>query len=487
MIAKEIFKGMDYEILNGSIDAIGEIVVIDSREVTKNSVFVCIDGLNVDGHNFIEDVDKKGASIIVVEKDIMINNYNALIVKVSSTREALSFLSSNINNNPSEKFDLIGVTGTNGKTSTTYFVEQILRGAGKRTGVIGTTGGMIDGKSIDVKFNTSTTPDAHHLQEIFHVMADKKVDVVVMEVTSQGLHQKRVNNTKFNVSVLTNISQDHLDYHGTMENYIEAKLDLFRMSENAVINIDDVNADKFLKVINENNKKYLTYSIDKDSDLQAKNIVYSGEGISFDLKINDVAHNISVKVPGRFTVYNVLGAIGSLILMGMEFNVIKESLKNVAEVPGRIQNIKNNRGISVLVDYAHSPDGLDNIIKAVREFTNGKVITVFGCGGDRDRTKRPIMGEIAGNLSDYAIVTSDNPRTEEPLQITEEVAVGVKRTPCKYEIIVDRKEAITKAINMAKRGDSVIIAGKGHEDYQIFGTTKIHFDDSEVAREVLAN
>ncbi len=481
MKAKDILTNLNYEIISGNLDVIGREVIIDSREVKENSVFVCIDGLNVDGHTFIDKAVDNGASIIVVEKDVVVNDKSVLCVKVKSTREALSVCASNINDNPSEKFDLIGVTGTNGKTSTTYFIEQILRGHNKKTGVIGTTGGMINGKAIDVTFDTSTTPDAHHLQNIFHIMGNEKVDIVVMEVTSQGLHQKRVNNTKFNVSVLTNITQDHLDYHGTMDNYVDAKLDLFRMSEKAVINADDSYAEKFITV----SKEYMTYSIDNKSDLQAKNIVYTGEGVSFDIDVKGSLENISVKVPGRFTVYNVLGAIGSLIMMGMEFCDIKNSLKNVAEVPGRIQNIKNSRGISVLVDYAHSPDGLDNIIKAVREFTTGKVITVFGCGGDRDKTKRPIMGEIAGNLSDYAIVTSDNPRTEEPTQITEEVAVGVKRTSCKYEIIVDRKEAITKAIYMAQKGDSVIIAGKGHEDYQIFGTTKVHFDDSQVAKEVL--
>ncbi len=468
--------------VRGNLDTEIKNIEIDSRKVTKDTLFVCIKGINVDGHEYIDSAIKNGASAIVVQGQKDYSHLGVTVISAKNTREALSILSSKLNNNPTDDFKLIGVTGTNGKTSTTYFVEQISRALNKKTGVIGTTGALINGEQIDFSFDTSTTPDAHHLQSVFGTMRDEKCESVVMEVTSQGLHQKRVFGSKFNVAVFTNLTQDHLDYHGTMEEYFNAKFSLFEMSDKKVVNIDDEYGMKIANMC----KDVLTISLEKDADLQAKNIEYTGEGSTFDIIYKGNTKSVKINTPGKFTVYNVLCAIGALVQVGEDFDAVVKALSSISGVRGRIQSVQNNLGISVLVDYAHTPDGLVNIINSVREFTKGRVITVFGCGGDRDRTKRPIMAEITSRLSDVAIVTSDNPRTEDPEFIVNEVATGLHKEREHY-IIIDRKEAIFKAIEMAKENDSVIVAGKGHEDYQIIGTTKIHFDDVEVCEEAIAN
>lgn len=470
------------KVIQGSEDINVNNIEIDSRKVCKDTMFVCIKGINVDGHNFAESAVEKGASCIVLSDDIDLSKYNVTVLKVNDTREALSLLSSNFYKNPTKDFKLIGVTGTNGKTSTTYFVEQLSRALNKKTGIIGTTGALIDGKPIDFSFDTSTTPDAHHLQNVFKTMKDENCKNVVMEVSSQGLHQKRVFGSHFDVAIFTNLTQDHLDYHNTMEEYFDAKFELFKISDKKVVNIDDSYGEK----INDKCTDVLTFGLNKDATLQAKNITYTGAGSTFDIIYKGNIKNVTINTPGKFTIYNVLGAVGALVQIGEDFEKVVNALSSIEGVRGRIQSVKNDLGISILVDYAHSPDGLINIINSVREFTTGRVITVFGCGGDRDRTKRPIMAEITSRLSDVAIVTSDNPRTEDPQFIVDEVSTGLYKNKEHY-IIIDRKDAINKAISMAKENDSVIVAGKGHEDYQIIGTTKIHFDDVEVCEEAVGN
>lgn len=492
MKINELIYNSEVKVLCGDIDVDIQSIEIDSRRVKEDSMFVCIKGLNVDGHNYIDKAIENGAKCIVVSDDnsdfvtdkiARYNEYekfNVCVIKVSNTREALSIFASLLYDEPTNEFGLIGVTGTNGKTSTTYFIEQLLRALDKKTGVIGTTGALINGEQIEFSFDTSTTPDAHHLQSVFNIMRNENCESVVMEVTSQGLDQKRVFGSKFDVAVFTNLTQDHLDYHNTMEQYFEAKLSLFKQASKSVVNIDDEYGQRIANMFD----NVLTVSLEKNADINVSNIKYTGAGSNFDITYKGVIKNVKINTPGKFTVYNVLCAIGALIQSGIEFDTVINTLPMIKGVRGRIQSVENNRGISILVDYAHTPDGLVNIINSVKEFTKGRVITVFGCGGDRDRTKRPIMAEITSRLSDVTIVTSDNPRTENPDEIVKEVSTGLNKDK-EYHIIVDRKDAIFKAIEMAKENDSVIVAGKGHEDYQIIGTTKIHFDDVEVCQEAI--
>ncbi len=471
----ELIQGNNVEIKN---------VTIDSRCVTKGSMFFCIKGFHTDGHTYIKDAVKQGAVAIVVEE--LQNSYpeNIAVLKVENSREALAFAAANIYNKPSESFNLIGVTGTNGKTSTTYFMEAILKEYGEKTGIIGTVETRIGNESVDIHFATSTTPDTVELQKIFAKMRDENVKNVVMEVTSHALALNKVDGVRYKVGIFTNLTQDHLDLHKTMEEYKKTKAKLFKSCEYGIFNADDDSSEYMIK---NSNCKAITYSIDKPSDLQATNVKFTENGIEFDLNVNGNVEKFVVNVRGKFTVYNVLGTIGGALAMHIPVEVIKNGLLKMNGVPGRIQNVKNDKGFNVIVDYAHTPDGLINILSSVREFTKGRLITVFGCGGDRDRKKRPIMGKIAGELSDYCIITSDNPRTENPQLILDEIEVGTKESNCKYEKIIDRKEAITKAIEISQKGDTVVIAGKGHENYQIFAEQTIHFDDCEVAEEALKN
>ena len=477
----DILKNVNYTITQGE-DLDIDYISIDSRNIRANTLFICIRGMHVDGHNYIDSAYRDGACAIVVDRDVENIPSDITVIKVDKSRQALSYIAANFFNNPTERLILAGVTGTNGKTSTTYFVESILRENQVKTGVIGTIETRINNEIVNIDFATSTTPDSIELQKILLHMAKKDVESVVMEVSSHALELHKVDGLTFQVSIFTNLTQDHLDLHGTMENYKRAKSKLFSISKNSVINIDD-EVGSFM--IEQSMGKVLTYSIEKDSDIKATNIAYSSTGVSFDVHFEDDVHHFDIPIPGKFSVYNALGAIGSGIVLGVSFDVIKTALSKLKAVPGRIQSIKNNKNLTVIVDYAHTPDGLENIIGAVRDFTKGKIITVFGCGGDRDKTKRPIMGQIAGEMSNFCVITSDNPRTENPNAILDEVESGVKLKNTNYIKIVDRREAIKHAIDMATEIDAVIIAGKGHENYQIFAEKTIHFDDSEVASEIL--
>ncbi|MFV0504330.1 MAG: UDP-N-acetylmuramoyl-L-alanyl-D-glutamate--2,6-diaminopimelate ligase [Lachnospirales bacterium] len=473
---KEIFSKLNINI-DDSSNIFIKGIEIDSRKVTKGDIFVCISGITTDGHNYIEKAIENGASAIVVSKNYA--NKNIPVIKVDDTRKILGLLGREIYN--SNGLNLIAITGTNGKTSTSYFLKNLLSSLNIKTGVIGTLGIESDEK-INIPFETSTTPDSHQLHKILGEMKKNKVNTVVMEVTSQGLHQHRTAGCNFTVGILTNITQDHLDYHKTMENYVKAKLMLFENCENSVINSDSKYFEDFIN----SSKNVITYGIEKESDLYAKNIHYHSNSVNFDLVYHNTTRNVTINIPGKFTVYNALAAVGTLVKLNIDFEKIVNALPTLKNVPGRIENISTNPDYNVIVDYAHSPDGILNITKSAREFTKGRVITVFGCGGDRDSSKRPIMGKVAGENSDFCIITSDNPRSEDPKQIVKDVEIGIKNT-CPYKIIVDRKNAIYQSVYMLEKGDTVIIAGKGHEDYQIFKDRTIHFDDREVAKEALVN
>ena len=381
-----------------------------------------------------------------------------------------------------KKLKLVGVTGTNGKTSTTYFLEEILKEQHKRVGVIGTVEIRENGEKLNYKLATSTTPDTVELNEILCDMKNRGAEAIAMEVSSHGLELYKVDGIEFDVGVFTNLTQDHLDLHGTMENYLRAKSRLFRMCKKGVLNVDD---SYFERMKDRARCEILTYGIEGDCDVKAENIEYMMDSVKFDVKYQGKSYSVKLMIPGKFSVYNALASIGAALCVGIPMENIVKALENIKGVPGRIQNVAKGKDFNVFVDYAHTPDGVLNIISSVREFTKGRVITVFGCGGDRDRKKRPIMGEISAKLSDYSIITSDNPRSEEPMDIIREVEAGVKPITDKYEILESRRDAIFRAIELAEPGDSVIIAGKGHEDYEIFKDKTIHFDDAEVAAEAL--
>ncbi len=478
----DVFNNIEYKLINGTFKTEITSITIDSRKVQKGSLFVCIKGFNTDGHKYIKSAIEKGASAILLSDSVKDIPREIAVVKCKDTRETLAYAAMNFYGNPSKKFNLIGVTGTNGKTSSVYFMENILKECKRKVGIIGTVQTRVGEEELNIDFATSTTPDTIELNMIFDEMAKKKVKDVVMEVSSHALELKKVDGCNFEIGIFTNLTQDHLDLHKTMENYCDAKARLFKMCQYGIINADDKYANEIIKKAS---CDVYTFGIEKECDFKAYNIEYLMDKVKFDVNIKGKTENFVLNVPGRFSVYNALGVIAASVKLGISVKTIRKGIENIKGVPGRIQNIKNEKGFNVFVDYAHTPDGLENIIKSIKEFTEGKVITVFGCGGDRDRKKRPIMGEIAAKLSDYTIITSDNPRSENPESIINEIEEGFKEKSVKYEKIVDRKDAIFKAIQTAQKNDSVIIAGKGHEDYEIFADRTIHFDDSEVAQEAL--
>lgn len=479
----DILKNLQYELLSGSAETEIESLTIDSRKVKKGSLYFAIEGFTVDGHSFIPQAVKAGAAAVVCTKNLMAYDDDVTYIKVKNSRFTLGYCAKNFYNNPGGGMKVIGVTGTNGKTSTTYFLEEIFKKYGGRPGVIGTVEIRANGEKLEYKLPTSTTPDTIELNEILCDMRERGCTHVAMEVSSHALQLYKVDGVEFEVGVFTNLTQDHLDLHGTMDNYLKAKSRLFKMCRSGIMNADDSYFSEMKKLAR---CRVVTFGIENDCDFKAVNIDYSMDSVRFDILYRGKTYPVLFNIPGKFSVYNALAAVGAAVLSGVPIETAIEALKDIKGVPGRIQNVAEGKKYNVFVDYAHTPDGVLNIINAVREFTKGRVITVFGCGGDRDRKKRPIMGSISARLSDYSIITSDNPRTEEPIEIIKEIEQGVKPLTDKYEILVSRRDAIERAIDMAKDGDSVIIAGKGHEDYEIFKDKTIHFDDGEVAREAIA-
>lgn len=484
----QLLKSIDYEIINGSVDIDITSISYDSRKVEENSMFVCINGANVNGHDYIKEALKKGALAIVIEEELQLKNENIAVIKVENSKIALASLANRFYNEPSKDISLVGVTGTNGKTTVVHYIKDILEANKKRTAVIGTLGYEFENEEVSIQRINPTTPESLELQGLFREFIDKGAENVVMEVTSSALAKHRVDCCNFNVGVFTNFSQDHLDEHGTMENYKNEKIKLFKKCSFGVINMDDEIAEE---IIEKANCKILTYGINKAADIRATEIRFKNDCVIFKLKFKEISwcwwcmQDIIVNIPGKVTVYNVLAAIGACIGLGMDISDIISSLSNLKYVPGRLEMVKNNECKNVIVDYAHTPDALERLLLMARETTDGELVTVFGCGGDRDKTKRKIMGMAAGILSDYCIITSDNPRTEDPEKIIEDVEEGMRSINAAYEKVVDRRKAIEKGLKRIKDDDLLIIAGKGHEDYQIIGNEKIHFDDREIVKEIL--
>lgn len=471
-----LLKNIDYEVLQGNDNINISNIQYDSRKVIDNSLFVCIKGFKVDGHDYAKNAVANGAKALLVEDDIEGIDKNVTILKVDDTRKVIAFIAERYYNHPSNKFRLIGVTGTNGKTSITYLTKSIIEEFDKKTGIIGTIENRIGNKVLKA---SRTTPESLDLQELFYNMFQENVNAVVMEVSSHSLALHRVDASKFDVGIYTNLTLDHLDFHKTMENYRDAKLKLFKMCEIGVINIDDEYGPYMME--NGTCKRYLTYGIENEkADLNAADLNIDLNGVSFNLVYEGEIHKVSLSTPGKFSVYNALASMGACLALGVPMDVVIRGLEKNKGIRGRFQSFTSEKGYTAIVDYAHAPDGLLNVLQSMKEFAKARIITVFGCGGDRDTSKRPVMGEIAGNNSDFCVITSDNPRTEDPVSIINEVEVGMKRTECEYVKVPDRLEGIQKALSMAQKGDLILIAGKGHEDYQILHDKVIHFDDAEV-------
>lgn len=467
-----------------------EGVHYDSRQVKEGYLFLCIEGFTYDGHQFISEALARGARALVVQKEVEVPEGIA-VIKVPDTRKALPLLASQWYDHPSRQLGVVGVTGTNGKTTTTHLIESILQAAGKKTGLIGTVNNRILNKVLPVE---RTTPESVDLQKLLAQMVEEKVDCAVMEVSSHALELHRVDYCEYDVAVFTNITQDHLDFHNNIDSYLASKAKLFSQLDEeifgktkeqekvGVINIDDPHS-KFLR--EQTKVRVITYGVENDADVMAKDIEVTLKGLKFRVVTSQGELRLNLNLTGLFNVYNSLAAIGAALALNLPFTAIREGLEKIKGVAGRFELVDEGQDFAVVVDYAHTPDSLENILKTAQAFVKGDVISVFGCGGDRDRTKRPIMGKIGTTYSDYSIITSDNPRSEEPTRITADVEEGAKEGGGKYEIIVDRKDAIKTAITRAKKDDMVIIAGKGHETYQIFRDRTIPFDDRQVAREFL--
>ncbi|MEE3452097.1 UDP-N-acetylmuramoyl-L-alanyl-D-glutamate--2,6-diaminopimelate ligase [Dialister sp.] len=483
--------------VQGNMEVFINDITADSRQVVKGGLFICLSGAHVDGHDFVSSAVNKGASAIVAEKEVNVPD-SVTVLYVKDTRQAMEDMVPYFFDYPSRNMRMIALTGTNGKTTTTHVAAHILHHAGFKTGVIGTIHALIGDRELPTH---NTTPDVIDLERLLAQMAEENVTHVCMEVSSHSLVLGRVRGCEFDDAVFTNLTEDHLDFHKTMDNYAKAKAILFNMvssegqhktGKSAWINKDDPYAHVMAEgVKNRNICKLHTYSmLDPSADLYAYDSRFTGKSSSFKLKYDGEIYTVETKLAGRFNIYNTLAAIGASLSEGISMKDILEAMKDFHSVPGRFELIDEGQPFAVVVDYAHTPDGLEKILTTAQEITKGKIIVVFGCGGDRDRLKRPIMGRIAARNADVAIVTSDNPRTEDPEAIVKEVAAGVeevkkKKDSLQYEILVDRRTAINRAIHLAGPEDIVLIAGKGHEDYQILKDRTIHFDDREEARKAL--
>ena len=471
----------------GKVDIEVTSIENDSRKVSQGSLFVAIKGFDVDGHDYISTAIDNGAVAIVLEDIEKIRNINlpenVTFIVTENTRYALAIIACNFYGNPSRKFKLIGVTGTKGKTTTTYMIKTLLEAQGKKVGLIGTIENYIGEESLGE--SERTTPESLELQKMFAKMVEQKVEYVVMEVSSQALKLNRVAGCNFDIGVYTNFSKEHISAkeHSDMEDYFNSKMKLFEMCQLAYVNIDDFRGARVKK---EAKCEVKTYGIDNGCDLLAKDITITNIGVDFKVKKKKKNERVKVDIPGRFSVYNSLAAISVALHYGCSPEIIKTALENI-KIPGRSELVPNKKELNIMIDYAHSPESLENILQAVKTYTKGRVIVVFGCGGDRDKGKRPLMGEIAGRIADYSIVTSDNPRTEDPEAIIKDIEEGISKTKGKYEVIVDRKSAIEKAIKMANKRDLIILAGKGHEPYQEINKVKYPFDEREIVKEIINN
>ena len=487
MNIKNLLVGLENIKVRGDLEKEIREIQNDSRKVQQGDLFVAIKGFVSDGHQYIEDVVQKGATAVMVQegcidlKEVKIPE-EITIIMVPDTRRGLAITSTNYFGNPSSRFKLIGVTGTKGKTTTTFMIKEILEKAGKKVGLIGTIATYINGRRLEN--SDRTTPESIELQKMFSKMVEEGVEYVVMEVSSQSLKLHRVDGCQFDLCLFTNLSEDHISEkeHPDMKDYFESKLKLFQMCKNGIVNIDDLYGVKIPKLFPDND--ITTYGIDNFAKLLAKDITITNSYVDFRVKLTTRNERVKVGIPGRFSVYNSLAAICVAQKFGIDSETIKEALLKV-RVPGRSELVDNKLELPIMIDYAHSPESLQNILQAVKSYTRGRVISVFGCGGDRDKGKRPIMGEISGKIADFTFITSDNPRTEKPETIIEEIEKGIKKTKGKYKVVIDRTEAIEEAIKMANKRDIIVLAGKGHEPYQEINGVKYDYDERIIIKEII--
>ena len=456
----------------------------NSKTTQKGDIFICLVGEYTDGHNYIQFAQENGAVALFVEKEV---NSSLPQIIVDSTRHKIADIADKFYNSPSKELNLIGVTGTNGKTTVTHLIQKIFEGINDKCALIGTLGYKLSSEDV-YKEAKHTTPQAPELQRVLRqIKSENNIKNVAMEVSSHALEQRRVGNCDFKGAVITNLTQDHLDYHVTMDNYFDAKAILFKNLKEgyfAVLNADDTYVDRFKSIIPKG-VKVLTYGIKNQADIRAKDIEFTCDGAKFTLTTKDLELPVLLHMNGVFSVYNVLAALSASCMLGFDIKTAIKSLENVKGVAGRFEIVHKNP--MVIVDYAHTPDGLENVLKAGREITpkGANLICLFGCGGDRDATKRPKMGEIAERLSDKVVVTSDNPRSEDPEQIIFDIMAGIKSVDTdKIFVESDRGKAIELLKKISNEKDVLIIAGKGHEDYQILKDKTIHFDDKEQAKKV---
>ena len=504
MRLREFLARQEIESAEGNLDQEVTGLSYDSRRVTNGQIFFAIPGEKTDGLQFIGDALAHGAAAVVVADKVA--SPGATIIRVRDVRAALGLWSAQFFGFPTNRAKLVGITGTNGKTTTSYLVESILRAAGLEPGVIGTINYRYRERELP---SHHTTPESLDLQMLFAEMISAGIKSVVMEVSSHALAQERVRGLEFDIGLFTNLSRDHLDYHKTMDDYFQAKSRLFteylpasrKAKKTAVINGGDPRGTELLAKAQEHGLDCLSYGHDGNWDIHPLQVRSDVTGLSGSIAAKDVVVDFTSALIGSANLENILGAVAVGRALDLSAAIISQGITDVLSVPGRLEKVENRRGVAVLIDYAHSPDALEKVITAVRPLTKKRVLTVFGCGGDRDRGKRPIMGEIASRLSDLLVITSDNPRTEDPQSILRDIEVGIglsglrKVDSCTaqppiergYCVEADRHQAIKLALRWAQAGDVVLIAGKGHEDYQILGSRKIHFDDREIARELMCD
>ncbi len=469
MLLSELLKGLN--IMSEYEDREISDVTDKTNKISEGCAFVCVVGARFDGHSFAEEALKNGAKAVIVSRDLGLKEQ----ILVENPREAYAIMCRNLSGNAVEKLTVIGITGTNGKTTTAFVVKDILKAMGIESGLIGTVKNMVGEKEFHTEL---TTPDPYDMHNLFRMMVDDNIKYCVMETSSQAFHQMRLAGIHFHTGVFTNLTQDHLDYHGTIEEYKACKKMLFFNCDNAVVNADDEASAYMVEDVPCNVK---TYALNNNSDFKADNAELFSDRVQYELSGEKVVFGI----PGDFSVYNSLCAIGAVCSLGFDLSDVISAISKANSVKGRLELLKTNTPYGVIIDYAHSPDGLEKAIKAVRGFTKGRVITLFGCGGDRDKTKRPKMGRVATDLSDIVVVTTDNPRTEDPEVIIKEILIGTVGSKAEVVTVTDRTEAIKYAISIAKENDTVLLAGKGHETYQVIGKERVHYDEREVVAEIL--
>lgn len=479
----DLLKKLKYTCVKGTADVDITTVAYDSRRVERGSLFICIKGAVADGHKFAEMAVNKGASALVVEDDVAVPE-NVTVIRVEDSRYALACISAEYFGNPADKLKVIGITGTKGKTTTTYLVKSILDSAGHKCGLVGTIETIIGDKVIKA---SNTTPESYVLQDYFKQMVDCGCDCVVMEVSSQGLMLHRTAGFTFEIGIFTNIEPDHIGphEHKDFNDYLHCKSLLFKQCRHGIVNIDDKHADY---IINNASCDIVTYGFSEKADFRAANTkLVSGKGylgIDYDLQGKENMR-VEIDLPGKFSVYNSLTAIAICSYFGIDSNTICNALKD-AKVKGRIEMIKVSDDFTLMIDYAHNAMSLESLLTTLREYNPTRLVCLFGCGGDRSRDRRFSMGEVSGKLADLSVITSDNPRTEEPLAIIDDILVGIKKTTGKYTVIPDRRKAIEWVIHNGQPGDIIVLAGKGHEDYQEINGVKHHLDEREVIAQVLA-